>query len=180
MEEKYMKLKTNIGVEVVDVLGIKVINKSSNPLPKYETVGSAGMDLMANLSNDTLITLEPGKRTIVPTGLFCEIPSGYAVDVRPRSGLAIKHGITVLNTPGLVDEDYRGEIGVILINHGDSPFVVKNGDKIAQMTISKVYKLPWIQVEELTVTDRGENGFGSTSKTVCDCSVDCGPACKCK
>lgn len=139
---------------------IKIINKSSHALPNYETVASAGMDLRANLSAP--ITLEPLARAIVKTGLFIELPIGYEAQVRPRSGLAAKKGITVLNSPGTVDADYRGEIGVILVNLSNEAFVVENGERIAQLIIAKHERAEWMAVSELSETSRGEGGFGST------------------
>lgn len=139
---------------------IKIINKSQHALPNYETLASAGMDLRANLSEP--ITLKPLNRAIVKTGLFIELPIGYEAQVRPRSGLAAKKGITVLNSPGTVDADYRGEIGVILVNLSNEDFVVENGERIAQLIIAKHERAVWIETEELTETSRGEGGFGST------------------
>ena len=139
---------------------IKIINKSQHPLPNYETIASAGMDLRADLTAP--ITLTPLGRTIVKTGLFIELPMGYEAQVRPRSGLAIKKGITVLNSPGTVDADYRGEIGVILVNLSNEDFVIENGERIAQLIIAKHERAEWIEVQELSETSRGEGGFGST------------------
>jgi len=139
---------------------VKIINKSQHALPNYETVASAGMDLRANLTES--ITLNPLERAIVKTGLFIELPIGYEAQVRPRSGLAAKRGITVLNSPGTVDADYRGEIGVILVNLSNDPFVVENGERIAQLIIAKHERAEWIDVQELSETSRGEGGFGST------------------
>lgn len=139
---------------------INIINKSQHELPNYETLASAGMDLRANL--ETAIVLEPMGRAIVPTGLFIELPIGFEAQVRPRSGLAAKKGVTVLNAPGTIDADYRGEIGVILINLSNENFVVENGERIAQMVIAKHERANWNQVEVLTETVRGEGGFGST------------------
>jgi dUTP pyrophosphatase len=139
---------------------IKIINKSQHPLPNYETIASAGMDLRADL--DAPITLVPLGRVIVKTGLFIELPIGYEAQVRPRSGLAIKKGITVLNSPGTVDADYRGEIGVILVNLSNEDFVIENGERIAQLIIAKHERAEWIEVQELSETSRGEGGFGST------------------
>ncbi|TBX71264.1 dUTP diphosphatase [Flavobacterium silvisoli] len=139
---------------------IKIINKSQHELPNYETIASAGMDLRADLSEP--ITLKPLDRAIVKTGLFIELPVGYEAQVRPRSGLAAKKGITVLNSPGTVDADYRGEIGVILVNLSNENFVVENGERIAQLVIAKHERAEWIQVEALSETSRGEGGFGST------------------
>ncbi len=139
---------------------INIINTSQHALPSYETLASAGMDLRANLSE--AIVLKPLARVIVKTGLFIELPIGYEAQVRPRSGLAAKHGITVLNAPGTVDADYRGEIGVILVNLSDTDFVIENGERIAQLVIAKHERAEWIEVAELSETDRGAGGFGST------------------
>jgi len=139
---------------------IKIINKSQHALPHYETVASAGMDLRANITaSETLLPLE---RAIIKTGLFIELPIGYEAQVRPRSGLAAKKGITVLNAPGTVDADYRGEIGVILVNLSNAPFTIENGERIAQLVIAKHARAEWIEVEELSDTTRGAGGFGST------------------
>ncbi len=139
---------------------IKIINKSQHPLPNYETIASAGMDLRADLTAP--ITLAPLGRVIVKTSLFIELPIGYEAQVRPRSGLAIKKGITVLNSPGTVDADYRGEIGVILVNLSNEDFVIENGERIAQLIIAKHERAELIEVQELSETSRGEGGFGST------------------
>jgi dUTP pyrophosphatase len=139
---------------------IKIINKSTHDLPNYETIASAGMDLRANIQEP--ITLKSLDRTIVKTGLFIELPMGYEAQVRPRSGLAAKKGITVLNSPGTVDADYRGEIGVILVNLSNEDFVIENGERIAQLIIAKHERAEWIEVQELSETSRGEGGFGST------------------
>lgn len=139
---------------------IKIINKSAHELPHYETGASAGMDLRANLSEP--VTLEPLERAIIKTGLFIELPVGYEAQVRPRSGLAAKKGITVLNAPGTIDADYRGEVGVILVNFSNETFKVENGERIAQMVITKHERATWEQVSVLTDTARGEGGFGST------------------
>lgn len=139
---------------------IKIINKSAHALPNYETEASAGMDLRANIEES--ITLKPLERTIVKTGLFIELPVGYEAQVRPRSGLAAKKGITVLNAPGTVDADYRGEIGVILVNLSNEDFTIENGERVAQLVIAKHERAQWIEVEELSRTDRGAGGFGST------------------
>ncbi|KIA89432.1 dUTP diphosphatase [Kaistella jeonii] len=141
---------------------IKIINKSSNPLPKYQTELSAGMDLYANLAE--IITLKSLERKLIPTGLFLELPAGFEAQIRPRSGLAIKTGITVLNSPGTIDADYRGEVGVILVNLSTDDFQINNGDRIAQMVIAKHENPSWIEVENLNETARGEGGFGSTKK----------------
>ena len=139
---------------------VKVINKSEHDLPNYETAFSAGLDLRANISE--AITLKPLERAIVKTGLFMELPLGFEAQVRPRSGLAAKRGITVLNSPGTIDADYRGEIGVILVNLSNEDFVIENGERIAQMVIAKHEQITWEQVEELEDTSRGAGGFGST------------------
>ena len=139
---------------------IKIINKSNHDLPNYETIASDGMDLRANILEP--ITLKSLERTIVKTGLFIELPIGYEAQVRPRSGLAAKKGITVLNSPGTVDADYRGEIGVILVNLSNEDFVIENGERIAQLIIAKHERAEWIEVQELSETSRGEGGFGST------------------
>ena len=139
---------------------INIINKSGNKLPHYETSGSAGMDLRADIKEE--ITLKPLGRTIVKTGLFIELPKGYDAQVRPRSGLAAKYGVTVLNAPGTIDADYRGEIGVILVNLSSDSFTVKNGERIAQLIISKHDRAEWNEVEVLSDTNRGAGGFGST------------------
>jgi dUTP pyrophosphatase len=139
---------------------IKIINISNHALPHYETNASAGMDLRAHLA--TPVTLKPLERMIIKTGLFLEIPVGYEAQVRPRSGLAAKKGITVLNTPGTIDADYRGEIGVILVNLSQDPFVVNDGERIAQMVIARHERAEWHEVKELSQTTRGEGGFGST------------------
>ena len=139
---------------------IKIINKSNHPLPHYETIASAGMDLRANLVESKV--LKPLERSIVGTGLFIELPIGYEAQVRPRSGLAAKKGITVLNAPGTVDADYRGEIGVILVNLSHDDFVIENGERIAQLVIAKHERAEWLVSNELTDTSRGEGGFGST------------------
>ena len=139
---------------------IKIINKSSHDLPNYETIASAGMDLRANISEP--VSMQPLQRAIIKTGLFIELPIGYEAQVRPRSGLAAKNGVTVLNSPGTIDADYRGEIGVILVNLSSETFVVQNGERIAQMIISKHERAEWNLVEELTEPSRGAGGFGST------------------
>ncbi len=139
---------------------VKIINHSRHPLPQYETLGSAGVDIRANIAES--ITLKPLERAIVKTGLFLEIPIGYEAQIRPRSGLAAKKGITVLNSPGTIDADYRGELGVILVNLSNEDFVIEDGDRIAQMVIGKHERADWVEVEELTETSRGSGGFGST------------------
>ena len=139
---------------------INIINKSQHALPNYESIASAGMDLRANLSAP--VVLGPLERAIIKTGLFMELPIGYEAQVRPRSGLAAKKGITVLNSPGTIDADYRGEVGVILVNLSNEPFVIENGERIAQLIIAKHERAEWIEVQELSETARGEGGFGST------------------
>lgn len=139
---------------------IKIINKSSHNLPHYGTGASAGMDLRANIS--TSVTLQPLERAIIKTGLFIELPIGVEAQVRPRSGLAAKKGITVLNAPGTIDADYRGEIGVILVNLSNEPFTIENGERIAQLVIAKHERAEWEEVKELSETSRGKGGFGST------------------
>ncbi len=139
---------------------IKIINKSNHALPSYETIASAGMDLRANISEP--ITLKPLDRTIIKTGLFIELPIGIEAQVRPRSGLAAKKGITVLNAPGTIDADYRGEIGVILVNLSNDDFTIENGERVAQLIIAKHERAEWVEVNILSETSRGEGGFGST------------------
>ena len=141
---------------------VKVINTSSNPLPAYATQGSSGMDIRASLEAD--LTLQPMERTLVPTGLFIELPEGYEVQVRPRSGLAVKQGITCLNTPGTIDADYRGEIKVILINLSQEPQVIHHGDRIAQLVLQQVDRINWQEAATLEVTSRNAGGFGHTGK----------------
>lgn len=141
-------------------MDVKIINRSKNQIPAYETPASAGVDLRADI--DQNIVLKPLERAIVKTGLFIELPVGYEAQVRPRSGLAAKHGITVLNSPGTIDADYRGEIGVILVNLSNTDFEIKNGDRIAQMVIAKHERVRFTVVDELTGTTRGAGGFGST------------------
>lgn len=141
---------------------INIINKSNNPLPNYETVASAGMDLRAYLDNDVI--LKPLDRALIPTGLYIELPVGYEAQIRPRSGLAFKHGLSVLNTPGTIDADYRGEIKVILVNLSNENFVVKSGERICQMIIAKHEQAELIEVELLSDTVRGAGGFGHTGK----------------
>ena len=142
---------------------VKVVNKSNNALPAYETKNSAGMDLRAYLPEGP-VTLQPMQRALIPTGLYIEIPEGYEGQVRPRSGLAIKYGITVLNTPGTIDADYRGELKQILINLSDQPFVINNGDRIAQIVFARCEQAEMVEVEELSETERGAGGFGHTGK----------------
>jgi len=141
-------------------MNIKIINKSAHNLPHYETEASAGMDLRANITEP--ITLKPLERALIKTGLFIELPVGIEAQVRPRSGLAYKNGLTVLNSPGTIDADYRGEIGVILVNLSNNDFVIENGERVAQLVIAKHERAEWIAVEELSETERGAGGFGST------------------
>lgn len=142
---------------------LKIVNQSNNPLPAYETVYSAGMDLRAWLPEGP-VTLEPMRRFLVPTGLYMEIPKGFEGQVRPRSGLAIKSGVTVLNSPGTIDADYRGQVCVILINLSDKPFVINSGDRIAQLIIARCEQVEPVAVEVLSETERGAGGFGHTGK----------------
>ena len=141
---------------------INIINKSSHDLPSYETIASAGMDLRAHIEQD--IILKPLERSIIPTGLFMALPVGYEAQVRPRSGLAAKYGLTVLNSPGTIDADYRGEIGVILVNLSNVDFTIKNGERVAQMVIAKHERAKWNPVQSLSETIRGAGGFGSTGQ----------------
>lgn len=141
---------------------IKIVNSSHHPLPQYATPLSAGLDLRANL--DALITLQPMERRLVPTGLRIALPEGYEAQVRPRSGLALKHGITLLNTPGTIDADYRGEIGVIMVNLSTEPFTIADGERIAQLVIARYEQAEWLETDALDETERGEGGFGHTGK----------------
>tara|TARA_B100000524_G_scaffold60561_1_gene28049 strand:- start:270 stop:704 length:435 start_codon:yes stop_codon:yes gene_type:complete len=141
---------------------INIINKSSHELPSYETIASAGMDLRAHIEQD--IILKPLERRIIPTGLFMALPVGYEAQVRPRSGLAAKYGLTVLNSPGTIDADYRGEIGVILVNLSNTDSTIKNGERVAQMVIAKHDRAKWSPVQSLSKTSRGAGGFGSTGR----------------
>lgn len=142
------------------MLNVSVINKSKHPLPAYATPLSAGMDIRANLNES--ITLLPLQRCLVPTGLYFALPEGYEAQIRPRSGLAFKQGITVLNSPGTIDADYRGELKVLLVNLSDSPFVIEDGERIAQMIVARHEQAAWVPVETLDDTERGEGGFGHT------------------
>lgn len=144
------------------MLLVKIINQSGNPLPQYQTSHSAGMDLHANLSEP--IVLAPGERKLIPTGLIVELPEGFEAQIRPRSGLALKHGITVLNSPGTIDADYRGEIKVLLINLGQEAFEIANGERIAQMVVARHETVKWMVAEQLTETARGAGGYGSSGK----------------
>lgn len=139
---------------------ISIVNKSGHPLPSYQTSGSAGMDLYASLTEDMI--LQPGERVLVPTGLYLAIPQGFEAQIRPRSGMAVKKGITCLNTPGTIDSDYRGEIKVILINLSGEPQMISNGERIAQMVIARYENCIWSECQELEATERGQGGFGST------------------
>ena len=141
---------------------VKVVNSSAFALPEYQTPLSAGLDIRANLSES--ITLSPLERAMVPTGLYVELPEGYEMQIRPRSGLAAKHGITVLNSPGTIDADYRGEIKVILVNLSNTPFTIEPGERIAQMIVARYEQVEWQTVESLSETERGAGGFGSTGK----------------
>jgi len=142
------------------MIKVKIVNKSNNDLPQYSTEHSAGMDLRAFLDED--VVLKPLERILVPTGLFIELPEGYEAQIRPRSGLAVKHGISIVNSPGTIDADYRGEIKVILINLSNEDFVIKSGERICQMIIQKYEKAEMIEVEELNESERGAGGFGHT------------------
>lgn len=144
----------------MDKVTVKIINKSNNPLPQYSTPYSAGMDLRANL--EEAVTLQPLERKLIPTGLFIELPEGYECQIRPRSGLALKHGISVLNSPGTVDADYRGEIGVILVNLSNEPFTVNPGERICQMVAARHSTVEWECVEQLAESERSSGGFGHT------------------
>ncbi len=143
-------------------LKVRIVNKSGNPLPQYKTEMSAGMDLMAFLNKDVL--LKAHERILIPTGIFIELPKGYEAQIRPRSGLALKNGISIVNSPGTIDADYRGEIGVILLNTSSEDFTIKNGDRICQMIIAKHETALWDVVDILDETERGEGGFGHTGK----------------
>lgn len=141
---------------------VKIVNKSNNSLPAYSTILSAGMDLRASLNEPVI--LNPLERALIPTGLFIELPSGYEAQIRPRSGMALKHGISVLNTPGTIDADYRGEIGIILVNLSNQAFTIENGERVCQMVIAKHETVDWNEVEILEETARGAGGFGHTGK----------------
>lgn len=147
------------------MIEIEIRNKSPFLVPKYETPGSSGMDIRAFLGDSYFITIEPGKRALIPTGLYFGLPEGYELQVRPRSGLAFREGITVLNSPGTIDCDYTGELKIIVINLGEHPVTINNGDRIAQIVLANVPKISWIDKEELTkITDRSDGGFGHTGK----------------
>ncbi len=143
-------------------MNIRIVNKSKHELPAYSTVASAGMDIRANIDDE--IIMHPMERKLIPTGLFLEIPVGFEAQIRPRSGLAIKKGITVLNSPGTIDSDYRGEICIILVNLSQEDFVIKDGERICQMIIARHEKAEWIEVDTLVETERGSGGFGHTGK----------------
>lgn len=145
------------------MMKVKLINKSDNQVPAYETKQSAGMDLRANLP-DGSVTIDPMERRIIPTGLFIELPDGYEAQIRPRSGLAAKFGITVLNAPGTIDADYRGEVKVILANMSNKPFTVSHGERICQMVVARYEQVEWVRCEALGETERGSNGFGHTGR----------------
>lgn len=144
----------------MEKLKVKIVNKSPNALPCYETNFSAGMDVRAWL--DEPVTLQPGQRALIPTGLAMQLPEGYECQIHPRSGLALKHGVTILNSPGTIDADYRGDIGIIVINTSDVPFTIQNGDRICQMVIKEYVRVGWVTVSELDKTKRGDGGFGHT------------------
>lgn len=144
----------------METVSVKIINKSSNPLPQYATPYSAGMDLRANLESP--VTLRPLERRLIPTGIFIQLPEGYECQIRPRSGLALKKGVTVLNTPGTIDADYRGEIGVVLVNLSAEPFVVEHGERICQMVVARHASVEWQPTVKLEQSDRGTGGFGHT------------------
>ena len=145
-----------------DNMKVKIINRSKHPLPEYGTIASAGMDLRADL--DAEMVLQPMERRLVPTGLYMELPLGFEAQIRPRSGLAFKHGVTVLNSPGTIDADYRGEIKIILANLSNEPFVIRDGERIAQMVVARHEQVEWLEVETLEATERGAGGFGHTGK----------------
>jgi dUTP pyrophosphatase len=144
----------------LEMSSVRIVNKGKHPLPSYATAHSAGMDLRANL--DAPIRLAPGQRALIPTGLHLELPEGTEAQVRPRSGLAFKHGVTVLNAPGTIDADYRGEVGVLLINHGQEPFEVKDGERIAQLVVARYVRVAFTEVADLASSARGAGGFGHT------------------
>jgi dUTP pyrophosphatase len=149
-------------LQAVDIRIVQLPHAEGLPLPTYQTDGSSGMDVLAAVPEDQPAILEPGKRALIPTGLIVSIPKGYEIQVRPRSGLAIKQGLTALNTPGTIDSDYRGEIQIILINLGQEPAVIKRGMRIAQLVLAPVYKIQWLEALELDSTPRNSGGFGST------------------
>lgn len=143
-----------------DVVSVRIINRGKHPLPEYATAHSAGLDLRADL--DQPIVLAPGQRALIPTGLYLELPEGTEAQVRPRSGLAYKHGVTVLNSPGTIDADYRGELGVLLINHGQETFTVQDGERVAQLVVSRYVRVAFAESADLRGTERGSGGFGHT------------------
>lgn len=147
----------------MDKVSVKIVNQGRHPLPHYGTPGAAGMDLRANLP-DGALEVAPGARVLVPTGIYIELPMGYECQVRPRSGLALKHGITVLNSPGTIDCDYRGEVRVILVNLGSDSFVINDGERIAQMVVARYSSVEWNEVETLEESERGAGGFGHTGR----------------
>lgn len=144
------------------MLKVKIVNKSKHQLPEYSTEYSAGLDLRANMDED--VPLKPLERALIKTGLFIELPAGYEAQIRPRSGMALKYGISVLNTPGTIDSDYRGEIGIILVNLSNQEYTIKDGERICQMVINRHEHVKWVKVEELETSSRGEGGFGHTGK----------------
>jgi dUTP pyrophosphatase len=146
----------------MEELNVKIINQSNHKLPAYETLHSAGMDIRANL--DAQVTIKPLERVMIPTGLFIELPVGYEAQIRPRSGLAAKTGVTVLNSPGTIDADYRGEIKIILVNLSDTEFIIRDGERVAQMIVTKHERVKWTIASHLEITERGEGGFGHTGK----------------
>lgn len=162
MQPCFSKSRYNRKFDKIQYLTVRIINHSHHPLPAYATEGSSGMDIRANVSGPVI--LKPGERYLVPTGLFLEIPEGYEAQIRPRSGLAIKQGITCLNTPGTIDADYRGEIKVILINLSDEEQMVQDGDRVAQMVFQKIEKVHLTEVESISETERNAGGFGHTGK----------------
>ena len=141
---------------------VKIVNKSKHSLPGYATVLSAGMDLRANI--DEPVTLRPLQRSLIPTGIYIQLPEGYEAQIRPRSGLAVKHGISIVNSPGTIDADYRGEIRVILVNLSDEDFIINDGERICQMIIARHARVEWLQVDDLDETERGSGGFGHTGR----------------
>lgn len=151
----------SVQIDIVK-MKVKIINKSSHALPEYATEYSAGLDLRANIDED--ITLNPLERKLIPTGLFIELPKGYEAQIRPRSGLALKHGLTVLNSPGTIDADYRGEIRVILVNLSNEPFVIKDGERICQMVVAAHAQIEWQETDSIEETERGAGGFGHTGR----------------
>lgn len=155
LPDNYLNIRLNM-----KEIKVKIINDSNNPLPTYETLSSAGMDVRAKL--DSPVTLEPLQRALIPTGLHIQLPQGYECQVRPRSGLALKHGITLVNTPGTIDADYRGEIGIIAINLSNTPYTISDGERIAQLVIKEYVHATWEAVDSLDETERGDGGFGHT------------------